>query len=226
MEINDYDIFIIRTVSSDIINYCYIIVDKATNRAAIIDPSWELTKFTQIVNSLKLIVDQILLTHSHNDHVNLVSTLIEKFNPLVYMSKTEIDYYNFKCKNLQGLNDNEVLQLGKTEYSCLLTPGHTVGSMCYLFKDSFFTGDTLFIEGCGYCDSAGSSPNDMFFSINRIKKTVSDKVKVFPAHRFGAPVGQSMLYVRKNNIYFIFDNVDQFVLFRMREVNKSSIHYL
>ncbi|CAF2853003.1 unnamed protein product [Rotaria sp. Silwood2] len=60
-------------------------------------------------------------------------------------------------RSLQGLThpvkDNEKFQIGELEVTCLLTPCHTAGHVCYLVTDkvqqAVFTGDTLFIGGCG-----------------------------------------------------------------------------
>ncbi|WP_268964163.1 MBL fold metallo-hydrolase, partial [Paenibacillus sinensis] len=79
--------------------------------------------------------------------------------------------------------------LGDTQITCILTPGHTYGSACYLTSDHLFTGDTVFIEGCGLCDTVGGDPEQMFHSIQRIKSAINPMVQIFPGHSYGKNPG-------------------------------------
>lgn len=211
-----YEVYQIQTHKFCFSNYCYIILDKATNTAAIIDPAWELTKIINMLDNLRTYLEIIMLTHSHYDHVNLVKPLIKKYNTAVYMSKKEIDYYRFKCRNLHELNDMDNISIGETEISCLLTPGHTAGGMCYLLTDSLFTGDTIFIEGCGICTFRGGSAEQMFESIQRIKSVVPLYVRVYPGHSYGKSPGHALDYLMTENIYFQIER-QYFLNFRMRK---------
>nr|WP_156130425.1 MBL fold metallo-hydrolase [Paenibacillus durus] len=198
-------------------NFTYIIIDKVTRNALIVDPAWELTKIVDKLNQLDAVLQGILLTHSHFDHVNLVAPLEALFNPYVYMSKAEIDYYGFRCNNLQAINDLDKISVGETMVTCMHTPGHTAGGMSYLLQDSIFTGDTIFIEGCGICNSWGGSPEQMFESIQRVKSSVSPHVRVYPGHSYGKAPGHTLQYLMRENIYFQIDNKENFIGWRMRK---------
>ncbi|MDM5187012.1 MBL fold metallo-hydrolase [Bacillus sp. DX4.1] len=202
-------------------NYSYIIVDNDTKYASIIDPAWDFEQIISIINTLDVTLINILLTHSHFDHINMVKPLLERFDCQVYMSQREIEFYNFECKNLNKLNDFDLIKLGKTDICCLLTPGHTAGSMCFLLEDSIFTGDTVFIEGCGICSGAGGSAEEMFESFRNISKIVPSHVSVFPGHSYGKEPGCSFEYVKKQNIYFHLNKKEYFVKFRMRKNQKG-----
>ncbi|WP_339192668.1 MBL fold metallo-hydrolase [Bacillus sp. FSL K6-1003] len=212
-----YAVHTIKTFHQGWTNYCYIIEDIVSRSAIVVDPSWELSKLTNKLSELEVDLSAILLTHSHYDHVNLVEPLLALFRPQVYMSKTEIDFYQFRCKNLIALQDRETISIGMTKAQCLLTPGHTAGGMCYLFSESIFTGDTIFTEGCGICEDHGSSADDMFDSVQRIKSIVSPKVRVYPGHSFGQAPGQTIGELLKHNIYFQIDKREYFVKFRNRK---------
>lgn len=151
----------------------------------------------------------ILLTHSHYDHTNLVKALTEKFNCQVYMSEKEIDYYGFKCKNLNPVNHLETVKFSRLSFDCILTPGHTVGSMCFKLEDSLFTGDTLFIRGCGICSCKGGDYDEMFESIKKIKEIVKDKVLIYPGHYYKGDLNCASEYF-KRNIYFHIKDKDVF----------------
>lgn len=201
----------------NIINLTYIIIDEKTKQTAIIDPAWELPKIESVLQTLNGNLTTILLTHSHFDHVNLVNSLLNKYNPQVFMSSGEIDFYNFKCKNLNSFNHYDSIKLGENEILCLLTSGHTIGSTCYLLSDSLFTGDTIFIEGCGICNTFGGNPEQMFESIQKIKNTIDPRVKIYPGHSYGKNVGYPLNYLLKENIYFQIDKKEHFINFRIRK---------
>ncbi len=197
-------------------NFTYIIVDKASKQAAIVDPAWEFGTVVETLDELGARLTTILLTHSHFDHVNMVRPLVKRFSPQVFMSAREIDFYNYRCGNLNSLEHLDAVDVGDTCISCLLTPGHTAGSACFLLSDSIFTGDTVFIEGCGTCNAGGGCPEKMFDSIQMLKEHVSPEVRVYPAHSFGKPPGYALSDLMKENIYFQIDKKNVFVDFRMR----------
>lgn len=198
-------------------NYIYIVSDKNTKNAAIIDPAWEGAIIYDALDALGVNLTTILLTHSHYDHVNMVNPLLEKYSPQVYMSQREIEFYNFTCDNLHPLQDMQTLKLGETEILCLLTPGHTAGGMCYLLSDHIFTGDTVFIEGCGICNTDGGSAEDMFNSFQKLRNIIPLDVCVCPGHSYGKKPGMSFKEVQDNNLYFQISQKDHFVRFRMRK---------
>ncbi|WP_294360281.1 MBL fold metallo-hydrolase [uncultured Clostridium sp.] len=207
----------VQTKFLNFINYSYIIVDNITRSAAIIDPLWELEKLVTKINKLNLKLKSVLLTHSHKDYVNLVNTLIDLYNVEVYISKKEAEFYKFNSKNLNLICDNDIIKLGHSKIKGLLTPGHTIGSMCFLVDDTYlFTGDTLFTEGCGRCDYYGGSPEMMFESISRLKYEIHDNIKIYPGHSFGMDRGITMKEMYKYNLYLNIDSKDIFVKFRTR----------
>lgn len=215
-----YDPYILRMSYRFFINYTYLIVEPKTRYAIVVDPAWELDKITRWLEKKQAELRAILLTHSHYDHVNLVPTLSDLMQPDVFMSQKEIDASGFRCKRLHGVDDHERLLLGGFPVHCLLTPGHTVGSMCFQLEKSLFTGDTLFTEGCGACSMPGGSPEAMYLSVQRLKAEIKDDVRIFPGHSFGRPPGQTMGHLCKNNIYLQL-NREHFIRFRMRKNQRN-----
>ncbi|MGG4454610.1 MBL fold metallo-hydrolase [Brevibacillus porteri] len=214
------DSYQIHTISTsylnELSNYNYLIVDKATKLAALVDPSWELDRILTVIEGLDVKLHAILLTHSHFDHVNLVELLSIRYAPNVYISAKEARYYAFTAPNLHTFNDLDTISLGNTTITCMLTPGHTAGSACYLLSGCLITGDTLFIEGCGRCDTTGGNPDDMFDSLQKIRDTVPIYARVYPGHSYGKEPGYPLWYLLENNIYFHLVNRAQFISFRMR----------
>lgn len=210
------EVYPLRMRHSFFINYSYVIIDPRSRQAVVIDPAWELAQITSQLEAAGACLSAILLTHAHYDHVNLVEPLIDFAQPVVYMSRREIDTSGFRCRELHGLMDGEQFMINNMGITCFLTPGHTPGSMCFKIENSLFTGDTLFIEGCGVCQSPGSSPEDLFGSIQRLKKEIDDQVLIFPGHSFGQQPGQSLQVLRENNIYLQLER-EHFISFRMRK---------
>lgn len=108
----------------------------------------------------KLNIDQdevlaVLLTHTDSDHVAGINLFVKA---KVYLSKAEEQMINGKTsralifknkleREYELLDDNQELVLDGIHIECILTPGHTPGSMCYLVNDNhLFTGDTISLK--------------------------------------------------------------------------------
>lgn len=222
---NFYQLKVIKVDYMFYKNYSYIIIDKATNEAAVIDPAWDMRTISSVITQSNAKLTTILLTHSHYDHVNLVNPLLRLYNPQVYMSRQEIDYYNYRCSNLNPVQDLEIIKLGRTPITCILTPGHTAGGVSYLLTSDLFTGDTVFIEGCGICTSPGACPESMFNSFQKIKEIIKPNVRIYPGHSYGKEPGYTLSYLLNNNIYFQIDRKNLFVEFRMRKNQKNLFYF-
>lgn len=200
-------------------NYIYVIIDDKTNEGYLVDPAWNLDNINAQLSDIKL--KGILLTHHHFDHMNLAGKIALQHEIPVYMSKVEIDFYQFKCKNLIPLENDTPLPLGSSNVKTIDTPGHTKGSACYYFDGNLFTGDTVFIEGCGLCSAEGGDPYQMFESIQKLKEMIHPDTAIYPGHSYGLDVGVKMSFLIDQNIYFHFDDVTKFVNFRMRNTQRN-----
>lgn len=213
-----YDTYQLKVQEFGFINNIYLIVDKTTKETFIVDPSWNYSAVFNFIDKLDVKINGVLLTHSHIDHVYMVDRLIKKFeNIKVYMSDIECRYYKYSMNNLKRLQDGDIIKLGETDVTCILTPGHTKGSMCYLLQESLFTGDTIFSEGCGMCTSLGGDARDMYYSIQKIKQVVGPNVRIYAGHSYGGQQGETLMEVSKGNIYFQINDIARFVAFRNRE---------
>lgn len=217
-----YQVHLLRVRNPEFVNYTYIIVDKFSKEAVIVDPAWEIDLILDKIAHLNVKLHKILLTHSHFDHVNLAEILANRYHAQVYISAVEQAYYHFQCENLNVVNHLDNIFIGKTKITCLLTPGHTAGGMCFLLEKSLFTGDTIFIEGCGMCDGGGGSAKEMFKSIQMVKKVINPVVRIFPGHSFGKVPGYTLKYLLNKNIYFQIEQEEHFINFRLRK-NQNNI---
>ncbi|KAJ0978509.1 hypothetical protein J5N97_013983 [Dioscorea zingiberensis] len=132
-------------------NYAYLIVDEATREAAAVDPV-EPEKVIRAADEAGADIKLVLTTHRHWDHAGGNN----KMKQLV----PGIKVYGGSLDNVEGC-DNKVengdrLSLGAdVNILALHTPCHTKGHISYFVTSkteevpAVFTGDTLFIAGCG-----------------------------------------------------------------------------
>ncbi len=101
-------------------------------------------------------INIILLTHNHYDHIENLNLFK---NAKIYSEK------NIKKLN-EEINKNKELE----EIKVIKTPGHTRDSICFLYRDILFSGDTLFHNGIGRTDLPESKPEKMLESLEKLKK--------------------------------------------------------
>lgn len=215
-----YEIYCIKD-ESPTKNNVYLIIDKESKKTVIVDPACSIEQIREMLLNLDLTLLSILITHTHPDHVRSVDALVSQYSCSVYVSRAEAEYYCYRCMNLRLFEDGEMLFIGKTWIRCILTPGHTIGSSCFLLENSLFTGDTVFMEGCGLCSFNGGSASRMFHSIAKLKRLAGDSVCVYSGHTYNILPGKSMSFLKHNNIYFMIEDEEQFIKFRTRKNQKN-----
>jgi hydroxyacylglutathione hydrolase len=203
-----------------VINYAYLVVNDVTGQALIVDPAWELETIEAAIQAAGVTLSAILLTHSHFDHVNLVTPLVARHGAEVWMSREEIHFYRFDCPNLRAIEGAEPFLAAGLRVIPYFTPGHTKGSTCFRVGDNLFSGDTLFTEGCGVCIGKGAEPREMFESIQAIKGWCPPQVRVFPGHSFGESPGKTFGELLHSNIYLSVEEYELFHSLRMRSSQK------
>ncbi|HVU24783.1 MAG TPA: MBL fold metallo-hydrolase [Opitutus sp.] len=197
-------------------NFSYLAVDGESRGSFLVDPAWERGRIEDALDRAGSRCGFILLTHSHPDHVDLADALARERGIPVYLSRPEIERYRFDCANLRVLEEADRLPIGGAQVTPILTPGHTLGSMCFLCAGNLFTGDTLFAEGCGMCLGEGANPAALFHSLRKLKATIPPETRIFPGHSYGQPPGQTFARLLGQNIYLQFEKADDFVAYRMR----------
>lgn len=204
-------------------NNVYILADREKKEALIIDPSFDVTLIMDVLHKNDLKLTTILVTHLHEDHIKSVKIIQEIYNAKMYVSLIEKTTFNYVNDNMECVSDNDIIKFGNTDIKCIATPGHTAGSICYMIENKVFTGDTVFIEGCGMCTSEGASPEQMYYSIRKLNNIIEDLIEVYPAHTYDIEPGVNMGFVKENNIYFMLDNKEDFIFFRMRS-NQNGLY--
>jgi len=180
-------------------NFSYIIGDN--KKAAIVDPGWEYKKLIQVCEENNLKINKILLTHTHQDHTMDLRKIVKKTNAEVYVHESEdLKDKGYKIKNIK---DNDEIIVGKISIKVIHTPGHTQGSVCFLFDKKICTGDTLFVGAIGRVDLPGSSEEDMKESLKKLSKLDED-IGVYPGHDYGEKPISTIGYEKENNQFMKF----------------------
>jgi hydroxyacylglutathione hydrolase len=198
-------------------NYTYLIQNLNKHTAILIDPSWQAEKYEQLIAKENLKLAAIFVTHHHIDHSNLAGQLATEYKCPVYMLAEEVDYYAFNCAHLSPIAaDVKHIDAGGINVKIIRTPGHTYGGACFMIDDNLFSGDTLFMEGCGMCNIDGGDPRKMFASLQMLKQIIPDTTKIYPGHQYHHKIGKSFKDVKNINTYLGFKTEEEFVKYRMR----------
>ncbi len=196
-------------------NFIYIIHDHATGRAAVVDPAWDVPAILTAAKHQGLHITDILLTHSHFDHINGVETLLDHTDAQIHLLRAEAAFWN-KYLDLPTLHHGgDRIRLGETDIDILHTPGHTPGSACYRIGDQVLTGDTLFVFGCGRCDLRGGDPEKMYDSLRHLGERLPGNTLIRPGHNYGITPTSSMVEQLAGNPFMHFDDCAAFVQYRM-----------
>lgn len=166
----------------------YLLIDG--NNALLIDPASKPEKLIQILGDLNLV--GILLTHGHFDHIKAVDGLYEKYHCPVYLHEGDeklarnkysgeafglVSYISCPTVKLK----QEKMNIAGFEFEVIFTPGHTEGSVIYVFENAIFTGDTLFKGSVGRTDLEGGDFRKLKDSL-RVFKQFNKDYYIYPGH--------------------------------------------
>jgi len=196
-------------------NFIHMLHDLHSNRIAVIDPAWSVKEIIAKEEDLGGTITDILLTHSHADHINAVDLLVEYSHAHVHIMSHESACLAKEFPNQENLRHLDTISLGKTLITCLHTPGHTPGSSCYSVEGHLFSGDTLFINGCGRCDFKGSSPEQMYHSLHFLTGFLSADTLIHPGHDYGITQCSTIQEQIDGNPYLQCSSLQDFIEYRM-----------
>lgn len=189
--------FINQLMSSN----CYVVFDDKTLRCFVIDPGSQYSeKEIEFIDSKKLKLDYIILTHEHSDHTWGCNALLEKYNPKLICSELckynlssagdayfqyyyeETDYtYSVKRIDYTIESLNNSLAWSDHIIKFINTPGHSMGSVCIELDNALFTGDTL-MRYKPYVNKRNGSMELYKKSISMLMTTYSGETMIYPGH--------------------------------------------
>ncbi len=160
--------------------YTYLLADSDTREAVLIDTvDSEKDFYLAELERLGLKLKWILETHVHADHITAAGQLRDATGAVTAVGKA----CGAECANVQ-LEDEQTLVFGNEVIRVINTPGHTPGSVSYLWRDRVFTGDALLIGGCGRTDFQGGDAAQLYHSIVDRLFVLPDETLVYPGHDY------------------------------------------
>lgn len=178
---------------------CYIIQDQKNN-CLIVDPGEEGERVIQHIESEHLKPVAILLTHGHFDHIGAVDSVRDHFNVPVYIHESEAETLTSPEANgstrypglplIQNrpadylIEEEGLMELGPFSFEVRHTPGHSPGSVTFVFKEDGFAivGDTLFNGSIGRTDLPGGDMETLLTSIHEKLLSLDEAFIVYPGH--------------------------------------------
>ena len=175
-------------------NYAYLISDDA-GVAAVVDCA-EPGKVLKEVNRLGLKLIAVLTTHWHGDHSGGNAEIVREVKGLRVIGATA---ENGKIPALtEPVADGDKFKIGALECEVIGIPAHTNGHIAYYFPKlkSVFTGDTLFVGGCGRVFEGKAAT--MVNSLNKLASLPAD-TKVYCGHEYTEKNLRFALTLEPNN---------------------------
>lgn len=180
---------------------CYVLFS-SNRQCLVIDPGADgqwIIKEIEKKNGKPLAV---LLTHAHFDHIGAVDDVKNRFNIPVYIHKAEKEWLmnpdlngSSKYPGLPLVQNEKAdyfleqgdMQIGPFHFEVRHTPGHSPGSVSFIFNDAHFAvvGDTLFKQSIGRTDLVGGDTKQLLNSIHDKLLTLDDDFIIYPGH--GSP---------------------------------------
>jgi len=188
-------------------NFSYIVADDDAKEAMVVDPSYNDAEIMEIVEAEDLKLLYIVNTHGHTDHTAGNWRLKSRYGAKV------VAHGNSQVTKDLGVDDGDVLRVGRVEVSVLHTSGHSPDGICLLVDDKVLTGDTLFVGECGRTDLKGGDSRQMFQSLFGKLMKLPDNVEVYPGHDYGVKPSSTIGRERKTNYVLKLRTVEEFVEF-------------
>jgi len=186
---------------------CYIIFEQNKKDCLLVDPSDDLQILEEYITENNLEPCAIINTHAHIDHIRFTRLIQEKYRLPFYLNEEEIPL----LENLQSqgamfgmdtaappevthlLTETEELQIKNFSFKVIHVPGHSPGSMCFLFGNDLIAGDVLFNGSIGRTDLYMGNYQLLIESIKKKLLTLPDNVVVYPGHGPSTTIGKERI---------------------------------
>ena len=167
---------------------CYVI--RQNNHVLIVDPG---SNFERISSNIleNEIVDGIILTHGHFDHIGAADKLSRFFKTKIYINELDMRLASDPLVDRHGFNGivkekmhalkEPKMTIGNFNFEVYFTPGHTIGSTSIKMDNHFFAGDFIFKNSIGRCDLETGNESEMRRSLNLIHTLSMDTI-IYPGH--------------------------------------------
>jgi glyoxylase-like metal-dependent hydrolase (beta-lactamase superfamily II) len=202
-------------VARQMVNFVYLIGDRATGEALVIDPAYDIPGLLGLLEADGMRLTGVLATHYHPDHIGGsfaglsiagIDELLSHVSVPIHVQADEAPLVQrvteVAATDLVEHSSGDKVMVGEIPIELIHTPGHTPGSQCFFVDGCLVSGDTLFLEGCGRTDLPGGDPAALYDSlVHKLARIPGDTV-LFPGHQYSAEASASMEDTRRWNYVF------------------------
>jgi len=211
-------------IARQMVNFVYLVGDRETGEAMIIDPAYGVQELVEIAGIDGMQITGALATHYHPDHVggSMMGWEIEGAAQLLALDGVKAKLHvqrdeAWGVKRMTGLSDSDLIEhdggdvvtIGAIEILLLHTPGHTPGSQCFLVDGCLLAGDTLFLDGCGRTDLPGGDSDALYESLTQRLAKLPDETVLYPGHMYSSDSYATMGQTRNSNYVFRLPTLEQ-----------------
>lgn len=166
-----------NTVYEDMTVNSYLVWDPKSKEAAAFDTGTDCSPMLQFAKDRQLAIKQVLLTHTHPDHIADLARLKQETNAPAYVCRLE------SVNGAEGFAAGETFHLGSLKVETRQTSGHSVGGITYVIsgleRPVAVVGDALFAGSMGggiisYADALANNRQHIF--------SLPDDTVVCPGH--------------------------------------------
>ena len=176
---------------------CYFLYREGSQKIIFIDPADRGADIYAALTGKGFLVEAILLTHGHFDHIWGAARLRELTGAKIYALEAEKVVCQDAYVNVSAqmgrkavidpdewLTDGQKLQAADLTLQVIATPGHTIGSACYYVPEAgiLVAGDTLFAGSVGRTDFPTGSMSKLVRSIKEKLFVLPEDTRVYPGH--------------------------------------------
>lgn len=194
-------------VIAHFVENCFFYIDDATRHGFIIDPGAQSEKLLGMIREKGWIIEKILLTHGHFDHIGAVNEIRSALQIPVLAYKSENDYLrdpewnlspsfglSISIENAESIMDGQIICLDADpafSLKVIYTPGHTTDSVIYYSErdHAAFVGDTIFKDSIGNYQLPGGNFAAIQKSIMERIFTLPDDTVLYSGHTEQTTVG-------------------------------------
>ena len=171
----------IVTVACRTDNYAFVLHDAASGQTALVDAP-DVPAITAVLDARGWRLNDILITHHHDDHITGVEELRAIYGARVIGAAA--DAHRLPTLDL-SVADGDVLRVCDADMLVIDVSGHTLGHVAFYFAASAaaFTADSLMAMGCGRLFEG--TPAQMWDSLLKLR-ALPDETLICSGHEYTA----------------------------------------
>ncbi|HET9464507.1 MAG TPA: MBL fold metallo-hydrolase [Gemmatimonadales bacterium] len=201
------DLEVVSLPNGQFAENCYLVADRQSREAVIIDPGEESAMFLAELDTRAWTLGGIWITHGHIDHIMGIAAVHAATGAPVHLHPLDRPIYDalpqygaWVGMQLErppapdrDLQPGQLLRVGRFQFAVRFTPGHSPGSVSFLGEGMIFGGDVLFSGSVGRTDLPGGDAAALLASIQSEFLSLPDSTVVHSGHGPDTTIGLERL---------------------------------